>query len=189
VRGIDGAEVAVSLAVVEAVDHAGTAVVREVQRQALLAEGRLNLLQQRREIDLLRVDLVDDDHAIEVARGGVVHHPLRHRLDAGGRVDHDDRGLHRLQRRQRLADEVRGAGGVDQVHARAGVVQVQDRGVQRVLHAALERIVVADGATALEAADGADLAGLVQQVFGQTGLPSSRRSYQRQGPDGGDAGR
>src|SRR5512138_2959044 len=66
---------------------------------------------------------------------------------------------------------------------------MQDRRVQRMLHAALERIEVADGGAALEAADRADLAGLVQQAFGQIGLPSSRRSYQRQGPDGGDAGR
>ena len=59
------------------------------------------------------IDLVDDDQAVELARGGVLHHAHRHRLDTGAGVDHDGRGVHRFQRRQRLADEVRRAGGVD----------------------------------------------------------------------------
>ena len=106
VRRVDGAEVAVAFAVVETIHHPGTAAVGQVQRQALFAEGRLDLLQQAGQIDFLRIDLVDDDHAIEVARGGVLHHALRHRLDAGGRVDHDHRRFHRFERGQRLTHEV-----------------------------------------------------------------------------------
>ena len=48
VRRVDAAEVAVAVAVVEAVDDLRAAGVGQVQRQALLAEGGLDLRQQRR---------------------------------------------------------------------------------------------------------------------------------------------
>ncbi|MNT51887.1 hypothetical protein D3C72_1888750 [compost metagenome] len=47
-------------------------------------------------------------------------------------------------------------------------------------HAALERVVVADGAAALDAAARADGARLEQQGLGQGGLASGRRAHQRQ---------
>jgi len=55
---------------------------------------------------------------------GVFHHPHRHRLDAGLRVDDDDDGLDRLQRRQALAEEVGRAGRVDAVDARVAMLQM-----------------------------------------------------------------
>jgi hypothetical protein len=46
VRGVDAAEVAVAVAVEEAVHHLGGAGIGQVQRQAFLAEGGLDLRQQ-----------------------------------------------------------------------------------------------------------------------------------------------
>jgi len=75
----------------------------------------------------------------------------------------------------------------------AALISVQSRKealeVVQLLRSALQRVVVAHRGAALQAAEGTDHAGAVQQVLGQTGLPSSRRTDQRQGSDGGDAGR
>ena len=150
VRRVDAAEVAVALAVVEAVDDARAACVGQVQRQALLAERVLDLRQHAGQVDAGRVDPVDDDHAVALARRGVLHHAHRHRLDAGRRVDDDRRRLDRLERRQALAEEVGRARRVDEVDARLAVRQVQHARVERVLHAPLERIEVADRRAALE---------------------------------------
>ena len=81
-------------------------------------KASLDLRQQRRQVDALRIDLVDDDHAVEAALARPVHHPRAHHLDAGRGVDDDRRGLDRLERRQRLADEIGVARRVDQVDAR-----------------------------------------------------------------------
>jgi hypothetical protein len=122
-----------------------------------------------------------------MARGGVVHHALRHRLDADRGVDDDGRRLHRLQRRQALAQAVGAAGGVDQVDAGVGVVQVQQRAVQRMLHAAFQRVVVADRAAAFQAAGAADDAGLQQQGLGQHRLAGGGGAHEGQGADPGNA--
>ncbi|MCY1369178.1 hypothetical protein D9M69_562000 [compost metagenome] len=67
VRRFDGAEVGASEAVEEAVDHLPVDPVGHVQRQAFAAEGGLDVGQQARQRNALRVDLVDDDHAGEAA--------------------------------------------------------------------------------------------------------------------------
>ena len=105
----------------EAVDDALAAVGGQVQRQALLAERGLDLRHQGREVDVLRVDLVDDDHAAALALRRVAHHPLGHHLDAGRCADHHRGRLDGLQRGQRLAEEVGRARRVDQVDAGVGV--------------------------------------------------------------------
>ena len=52
----------------EAVDHLRAAVGRQVERQAFACRTRPgSAAEQRRQVDALRVDLVDDDHAVEVA--------------------------------------------------------------------------------------------------------------------------
>ncbi len=138
VRRFDGAEIGLAEAVEEAVHHLPVDPVGQVQRQAFAAEGGLDVGQQTRQRDALGVDLVDDDHAREMARGRVLHHAHRHRLDAGRGIDDHRRRFDRFQRRQALAEEVGAAGRVDEVDARAGMRQVHHRGVERVLHAPLD---------------------------------------------------
>ena len=94
------------------------AVGRQVDRQAFLAEGRLELREQPRQVHVLGVDLVDDDHAAEIALPRPLHHAARDHLDAVLGVHHDGRGLHRGQRADRAADEVGQPGRVDEVDAR-----------------------------------------------------------------------
>ena len=118
VRRVDAAEVAVALAVVEAIDDARAARIGQVERQALLAEGILDLRQHAGQVDSGRVDPVDDDHSVALARRRVLHHADRHRLDADLCVDHHRCGLHRLERRQALAEEIGRSRGVDEVHSR-----------------------------------------------------------------------
>ena len=183
VRVLDRAEVAVPLALEEAVDDLVAALVRKIQRQAFAAEGFLDLRQQGRQVDAGGVDLVDDDEPVELALGRVRHHAHRDRLDAAAGVDDDGGRFHRFQRRQGLALEVGRARGVDQVDPAAAVVQVQDRRVQRMLHAPLHRVVVADGASPFQGTGCADRSGGSQQRFGQAGLAGQRRADQGQRAD------
>ncbi len=183
---VDRGEVGAALAVEEAVDDASAAVRGQVQRKAFTSERGLDRGQQAGQVSG-GVDLVDDEQAVELARGGVLHHAHCHRLDTGAGVDHDGGGVHRFQRRQRLADEVRRAGGVDEVDARVAARQVHQRRVQRVLHAAFERVVVAHRGAALQAALGADGASGVQQGLREAGLAGRRRSDEGKGADGGGA--
>ena len=60
-RLLDRREVGLAVGIEEAVDHALATSGRQVDRQALLAEERLDRREQARQIDVLRVDLVDDD--------------------------------------------------------------------------------------------------------------------------------
>ena len=69
------------------------------------------------------------------------------------------------------------------------VVQVQHRGVERMLHAPLQRVEVADRGAALEGAGRADRAGAAEQGLGQAGLAGAGRTDQRERADRLDGGR
>ena len=116
--------------VVEAVHHPGTAAGGQVDRQALAAEGGLDLNQQALQVHPLRVDLVDDDQAVAATLGRPLHHFVGHRLDARGGADHDCGGLHRFERRQRLSEALRRPWSVDQVGLHPAMPEMGQRGVQ-----------------------------------------------------------
>ena len=118
----------------------------------------------------------------------MVHHANGHRLDAGRRVDDHGRRLDRLERRQALAQEIGGARGVDEVNPRVAVHEMEHAGVERMLHAPLERIEVARSRAALQAARRADRSRGGEQRFGQAGLAGGGRADQRKRPDRFDAG-
>ena len=161
----DGGEVRFAAGIEEAVHHLRAAGRGQVDRQAFLAEGFLELLEQGGQVDVVRVDLVDHQQTAQPALARPVHHARGGQLDAGLCVDHDHRRLHRLQAGDGLAMEVGIARGVDHVHARAVVIEVGDCGVQRMLVLLLQRIEVAHGGAALDAAGGGDRAGCMQQVL------------------------
>jgi hypothetical protein len=169
-RGLHRGKIGIAVGVEEAVHDVLAAVRGQVDRQALLAEDLLDALEQPFEIDVVRVDLVDEDHAAERALGRRAHHARRVELDAVLRVDHDDRRLDRRQGRDRLPGEVRHAGRVDQVDVDALEREVDERGVERVAVLLFERIEVGDGGASLEAAHRADGSGFPQQGVGQEGL-------------------
>ncbi|MNY47522.1 hypothetical protein D3C86_1827990 [compost metagenome] len=111
----------------EAIDDPVGVVCRQVQRQHLLAEGFPQTGEQGGQVDPLGVDLVDHQHAAQAALGGQGHHAAGGQFDAVLRVDHHQRGFHRRQRGDGLADEVRVAGGIDQVQLGAGMAAVGQR--------------------------------------------------------------
>jgi hypothetical protein len=171
VRLLDRGEIRLAGRREEAVRDLARLLRRQVERQAFLAEGLLDLLQQPGQVRVLGVDLVDDHHAVEAALGRPLHEAAGHHLDAVLRADHDRRGLDRGQRRQRVAEEIRVAGRVEQVNAVLLRFEARDRELERVLEGFLERGVVADGAAALHAAGRRNRAGAREQRFGQEVLP------------------
>ena len=162
------------------IDDALPVAGRKIDRQALLAECRADRGEDRRQVDVLGIDLVDDQQAAKPARRRPLHHSRRDHFDARCRVDDDRRGLDSVQSADRLADKVGKAGRVDDVDARVLGLEVKHRGPQRVLPAPFERLEVADRRAALDAADRLDRSGLVQQRFDQRGLARCAVADQRQ---------
>ncbi len=163
VRLRDRREIGISRRVEEAVDDPRAVARRQVDRQTFLAERCLQRFEHAFGIDVVGVDLVDDDQTAEPSLAGPFHHPLRDHLDAGLCVDDDARRFDSIERTDRLAHEVRKPRRVDQVDARPLGVQVRYRRAQRVFPCLLERVEVAHGRAALDAARGANRACLCEQ--------------------------
>ena len=176
-------EIALARRIEEAVDHPLAAVGRQVDRQALLAERLLDLREHVGEIDVLGVDAVHDDQPAQAPLARPLHHPRRDHLHARARVD-DHRGrLDRVERADRLADEIGKARRVDQVDARPLRLEVEQRRAQRVLVLLLQRVEVADRRAALDAAARRHRAGLDQQRFGQRRFARRTVADERDGAD------
>jgi hypothetical protein len=167
----------------EAVHHPLAAVGGQVDRQALPAEGGLDLGEQPRQIHVLGVDLVDDDHAAEIALARPLHHAIGDHLDAVLGVHHDGGGLHRGQRPDGAADEIGQSRGVDEMDARVLVLQVHDRSVERVLELLLDRVEVADGGALFHGSDAGDRPGPGEEGLGERGLAGAAVTGQGDGPD------
>ena len=171
----DRAEVAVAGGLPEAVDDRLAAFGGQVERQHFAAEGLAQAVQQRTEFRARMIDLVDHDHPAEIARLGVLHHPVGTVADAGVGIDHHRHRLHCGQCGQGGATEIRIAGGVDQVDVDRrlpvrGVVDAGDRGVDGMAAFAFDRIEVGDRAAAFDGACRLDGAAGMQQGFEQGGL-------------------
>ncbi|MCY1292398.1 hypothetical protein D9M70_416230 [compost metagenome] len=163
-------EVGLAVGVEEAVDHPVGAIGRQVERQHLLAEGLAQVGEQGRQVDPFGVDLVHHEDAAQPAFAGQGHHPPGDQLDAALRIDHHQRGFHRGQGGDGLADEVGVAGGVDQVDLGAGMTAMCQRRAQGVSVVALQRVEVADRVATLQGAQAGDRAAAVQQGLDQAGL-------------------
>ena len=81
----------------ETVHHPPAAIGREVDGQALRAEGVADLRGETGEVNPLGVDLVDDDDPAQLALLGRGHHALGHPLDAALGADDHGRRLHRRE--------------------------------------------------------------------------------------------
>ncbi|CAG9274992.1 hypothetical protein PUN4_940040 [Paraburkholderia unamae] len=184
VRRFHRMEIGLAGGVEKAVHHIAAALCGQVDRQAGLAEGLLDLREQPRQIDLFRVDAVYDDHPAKLALLGVRHHPRRGHLDARARIDDDGRRFHRGQRADRHAGEVGVAGGVEQVDAGVEVVEVGDGGIEGVVVFAFEGIEIAEGGAAVHAAWRVNRAALVQERFGKRGLAAAGMADQSDRADG-----
>ncbi len=160
-------EIRFSGRVEKTVDDALAAVGGQIDRQAFLAEGCLDRRENLRWVHVLGVDLVNDDESTQLALPRPVHHARGDHLDACLRVDHDGGGLDRVERADRLTDEIGEAGGIDQVDPGAVDVEVHYRRAQRVLPRFLQRIEIADRGAALDAAGGRDGFAAEEQRLGK----------------------
>jgi hypothetical protein len=180
----DRIEIRVAAVVLQHLDHVLAAVGRQVEQQALLAEGLADVGDKAGQIDVVGVDLVDHDHARQAARLGGAHHALGGQLDAGLGVDHHEGGFHAGQRGNGLTGEIRVARRIDQVHMHALGGKVHQRGIQRMAGALLLRVEVADRAAFFHGPLGRDRAGLEQQCLGQRGLAGAAVADEGYGADG-----
>ena len=83
-------------------------------------------LEQRLQIQLLRIDLVHHHHAREPALRRGLHHPPGDHLNPLSRVHDHRRGLHRREDRYRPTEEVGIAGGIHEVHVPGAVIETRD---------------------------------------------------------------
>ncbi len=112
-----GAVVGVRLHVDE-VDDPGDLVLgadRDLRRDDVRAEGVLQRLQRAKEVRALAVEHVHEDHAGEVELLRARPQAARRDLDAHHAVDDEDRRLADAHRAERVGDEARLAGRVDEV--------------------------------------------------------------------------
>ena len=177
----DGGEVRFACGIEKAIDHAPASVGGQIDRKAFFSERRLDRGERLFRIGVLRVDLVDDHQPTKLAFRCPGHHARGDHLDARLRIDDHRSGFHCIQGADRLTDEIRKAGGVDQVHTRGIGIEVQHRRAQRVLQRFLQRIEVADGGPALDAAGRGYRLGTGEQRLGERRLARSAVPDQRNG--------
>ena len=155
VRVGDRREIGVAGRIEEAVDDTLAAVGRQVDRQAFLAErclDRARAAPGRSTFSASMRLMTTRRHRRRFAAHSIMRDVII--CDAGGRVDDDRRGLDRVERADRLADEVGEARACRSCgRACPAVSRCRQRRAQRVLVGLLERIEVADRAAALDAAD------------------------------------
>jgi asparagine synthetase B (glutamine-hydrolysing) len=89
------------------------------------------------------------------------------------------RGLHGVERADRLAEKIGKSRGVDQVDTRVLRIDMHDRCAQRMLPRSFERVEVAHRRAALDGTRFLDRTGREQQRLGQRGLARSALTDER----------
>ena len=143
---------------------------RHVEQRAARAEHFADRVDQLREVDVVGVELGDAEDAAQAGVARFLPRAAGVDLDAGVGVDRDQRRVDGPQGADRLADEVRVAGRVDDVEPLAAVIEMDDRRLDRVLVVLLFFVEVADAGAGVDAGLAADRAGLHQQVVDERRL-------------------
>jgi hypothetical protein len=170
-----GALVAVG-AHVDEVDHAAALLLaahRDLGRHDVLPERGLERLERAVEVGPLTVEHVDEQHPRDVMLGGDLPQPARADLDAHHAVDHEDRRLADAQRAERVGDEARLAGRVEQVDLAPGPLEGAERRRDRHLAGLLVGLGVGGGRAFGHTAGPSQHPGLKQQRLVQRGLAGS----------------
>ena len=167
----------------EAVDDVRVVLRGKVDREDARTPDRLHFGEEFFEVGFGDVELVDDDHAAELAFGRHVHHALREEIHALGGVDHGRDGLDGVKRREVLADVVGVPRGVEHVNAhggevRHGRVDVGDRQADRVADFLFQGVVVAHRVPAFDRAGFGNHAAAVEHGFDEGGLAAGAVPYQ-----------
>src|SRR5437016_11140342 len=123
-RALDRGKIACAGRIEEAVDNPLAVIGRQIDRQALPAECLLYRGEHAWQVDVLGIDAIDDDQPAKTALRGPLHHPRRDHLDARARVDDDGCRLNRVERADRLTDEIGKSRRIDQMNPRATRLEV-----------------------------------------------------------------
>ena len=184
VRCGHGREVALSLVVSQQLHHFLCVPDRQVQQQAFAPEALADVAHKLRQIDVVGVDLVHHQHAAQAPLGGLSHHAFGRELDARLRVDHDQCGVRRGQRAQRLPREVGIAGGIDDVQQRAAPTGADQGRFDRVAELLFLGIEIANGVALFDRAAAGNRTTGGQQRFDQGGFSAGAVAHQGQAADG-----
>ncbi len=144
---------------------------RHVEQRAAVAKHFADGIDQLREIDLVGVELGDAEDPPQTGVSGFLPGPTGVDPDARVGVDRDQRGVGGPQRADRLADEVRIPGRVDQVEVLAFVIEMDDRRLDRMLVVLLLFVEIADAGAGVDAGLAAHRARLHQQMVDERRLP------------------
>ena len=158
---------------VDEVDHALEIVLgadRDLGGDDVRSEGPLELLERAEEVGALAVEHVHEQHPRDVELGGARPQARGGDLDAHHRVDDEHRRLAHAQRAQRVGDEARLAGRVEQVDLALSPLKRAERGRDRHLPRLLVGVGVRDRRSVGHRAQAVGRAGLEQQRLVQRGL-------------------
>jgi hypothetical protein len=126
VRGLHRREIRIAIGIEEAIHDVLQPCAGRLIGRHSLPNTSWTAREESRKVHVLRVDLVDEDHAVEPALLRGAHHARRVELDPVLGVDDDDCKVHARERRDRLPGEIRHARRIDQVDVDAFVGEVDD---------------------------------------------------------------
>ena len=185
-RDVDRAAGRLGLRRIEDADDARdimTRIDRGVEEDAAFAEGVADHLEELGELDVVAVEPIDDQHAGEPFLAGLAEESPRVDLDAGGGVDDDDRGFDRVQDAESLANEIGFAGGIEEIDALAGVVEMEDVRVDRVVEVLFLVVEIGDAGAVIDRSSSFDGVGFVEKCIRQRGLARNLVAYECNGAD------
>ena len=137
---------------------------RHIQQHAGGAPHFADRVDQRREINVIGVHLVDHDDAAEPRLARLIEHAASVDFDARLSIDDDHRGVGAVHRADGLADEVGVARRIEHLEVLSSMIEVHELGFDRVLVVLLFRIEVADARPVIDTRMRSDRAGLHQHV-------------------------
>ncbi len=150
-----------------------------IEQHAAFAKRLLKGIDQGIEMNVIRIHLVDNEHASEAASPGFAEHSPGVHLDSVGRRDDDNGRFYRLESFDRAADEIRIAGGVQGVHLLPLMLQMQNGGVDREATFLLLVVIIGKAAAVVYAAATLHGLALEEKGIGQRSFPGRSMSHQR----------
>jgi hypothetical protein len=145
---------------------------RDLGRHDVRPEGGLEALEHAEEVGPLAVEHVHVDEPGDAQLTGALPQPLGADLDAEDAVDHEDGGLADAERAQRVGDERRLAGGVDEVDLHVPPLERRERRGDRHPPRLLVFVGVRDRRAVGHRAEPGRRACLVQEGLVQRRLPA-----------------
>src|SRR5262249_27648907 len=171
---------------VHQIDHASDLVLRadrDLGRHDVVAEGALQRPDRAEEVRALAVEHVDEDESSQTLPVAALPEPLRVHLDPQRGVPDDHRRVDDAQRSDRIRDEARLPGRVEQVDLAVEVLEGGHGGADRHLSRLLVGLEVRNGGTILDAAEAVGHPGLEQHRLVERGLTRAPMAYEGDVPD------